>query len=106
MCFCVVDCINYIVGKLSDYINPDSDNTGFRKFSEITIDQEIRWCVYLGISNILVTVPVTGSFVNLARIIYSKFKATHASPTVISFYYSSLRYKFFIFKMFPIFSLL
>ncbi|XP_065210237.1 protein arginine N-methyltransferase 5 [Planococcus citri] len=77
------DCINYIVGKLSDYVDVDSENVKLRKFSECTVDQEIRWCIYLGISNILITLPVNGSFVNLARIIYSKFKATHSSPTFL-----------------------
>lgn len=80
--FFQIDRINYIIGKLSDYVNADSEDIKFRQFSETTIDQEIRWCVYLGMSAVLVSLPVENSFVNLARIIYAKLRQNYSSPMV------------------------
>lgn len=66
-------------------MNADSDNLNIRQFSENTIDQEIRWCIYLGISTIMVTLPSEDAYANLARIIYAKLKLNHSSPTVIEY---------------------
>lgn len=79
-----VDQVHAIIGKISDYINVDSEEVSLRKNSELTLEQELKWCIYLGISTVMLNFPVEGSFVNLARSIYSKLKTGFFGTTVRS----------------------
>lgn len=78
----LIDYIGSVIGKLSDYFNVDSEDNDLRKHSEISFDQEVKWCIYLGIQTVIFSLPANGPFTNLARIVYGKIKINHSSPTV------------------------
>lgn len=83
MTLLITDHVASIIGILSDYINVDSENDAKRKHDERTLDQEIKWCIYLAIQSVMVSLPMDGSFTNLARLIYARLKVHHSSPMVL-----------------------
>ncbi|CAB4446154.1 unnamed protein product [Rhizophagus irregularis] len=57
---------DYLVGKISEWIDLDSSNHRVRTNSEIALNQQISWVSHLGFTAILAPTP-TNSFANYAR---------------------------------------
>ncbi|CAI2170057.1 20379_t:CDS:10 [Funneliformis geosporum] len=58
--------VDYLVGKISDWIDLDTSNHQIRTNSEIALNQQFSWAAHLGLNAILVPTP-TNSFLNYAR---------------------------------------
>jgi protein arginine N-methyltransferase 5 len=65
---------NLIVGKLSPYINVDSEDLVVRKQSEEALNQELAYASHLGLPAITFTLRGNNQ-INLARILHNKMQA-------------------------------
>ncbi|KAJ9578127.1 hypothetical protein L9F63_025012, partial [Diploptera punctata] len=65
---------NLIVGKLSPYINVDSEDPIVRKQSEEALNQELAYASHLGLPAIMFTLRGDNQ-INLARILHNKMQA-------------------------------
>lgn len=65
---------NLIVGKLSPYINVDSEDPVVRKQSEEALNQELAYASHLGLPAIMFTLRGNDQ-TNLARILHNKMQA-------------------------------
>lgn len=63
-----------IVGKLSPYINVDSEDPVVRKHSEEALNQELTYANHLGLPAVMLTLRGNNQ-INLARIFHSKMQA-------------------------------
>ena len=69
-----LDWNNIIVGKLSPYINVDSNDLTVRKQSEELLNQELAYASHLGLPAIMLTLRGPHN-TNLARIIHNKMQS-------------------------------
>lgn len=58
-----------IVGKVSSWIRPDSQNQILRKDSEAALRQELEWAGHLALNACIVPVPPSLDNANYARIL-------------------------------------
>lgn len=65
-----LDWSSFIVGKISPYINVDSNVESIRHQSEYALEQELGYACHLGVPAVLLNLK-NGNVANLARILYT-----------------------------------
>jgi len=74
------DWCNLVVGKIST-LNVDNDNHVARVLNQKMLVEELSWAGYLGITAVMINIPDVGPLDNFARIINSKMKLDHSTPS-------------------------